>query len=153
MFAIQRGTSARTTSITTQRILKKEFERCVSGSKLTLASRSEALLGHLNRAEQSPRFIQAFLVLKLRDRVGDDTGARLHSCDAIAQIDRADRDARIQVVRVIDIKNCSGVDTTRRRLELVNNLHCANLRRARHSARRKTSAQRIESNQVVAQMR
>jgi hypothetical protein len=56
------------------------------------------LLGfrQVDRRLDGRELAQALLVLRRRIRVGDDARTGLQVCDAVAQDDRPDRDARIE---------------------------------------------------------
>ena len=58
--------------------------------------------------------------------------------------DGPNRDAEIEVAREVDVADGAGVDVAARRLELRQDLHRADLRRARHRAGRKARHERVE---------
>ena len=55
------------------------------------------LLGELDRGLERAELVQALLVLGGGIGVGDDPAARLQVRDAVAQHERADRDARVEL--------------------------------------------------------
>ena len=61
--------------------------------------------------------------------------AGLHVRDAVLDHDRADVDAGVEVARVAQVADRAAVEAALRRLELVDDLHRADLRRARQRAR------------------
>ena len=68
--------------------------------------------------QQRPGLVARFLVLRRRIRVGDDAGAGLHAGASVADRDRADRDAEVEVAGEVDVADRAGVDVAARRLEL-----------------------------------
>src|SRR5688500_9855365 len=77
-------------------------------------------------------------------RVGDDPAARLDIGLAALEQDRTDGDAESEVAGEIEVADGPGIQAPPRWLELVDDLHRANLWRARHGAGRETRYQRIE---------
>ena len=73
---------------------------------------------HGERLQQRPRLVARLLVLGRRVRVGDDAGAGLDARAAVADRDRADRDAEVEVAGEVDVADRAGVDVAARRLEL-----------------------------------
>ena len=86
-------------------------------------------------------------------RVGDDPAARLQVRDAVAQPERADRDARVELARFRDaVADGARIDPAPVPLELRDDLHRAHLRRARDGAGREARAQQLERRHSVAQL-
>ncbi len=66
--------------------------------------------------------------------------------------DGADRDAEIEVAGEVDVADRPGVEVAARRLQLGEDLHRADLRRARDGAGRKARHQRVEMIVVVGEL-
>ncbi len=71
---------------------------------------------------------------------------------AVADRDRADGDAEVQVAGEVDVADRAGVDVAPRRLELREDLHRADLRRARDRAGREARHQRVEVVAIVGEL-
>ena len=69
--------------------------------------------------------------------------AGLHVRDAVLDDDGADVDAGVEVARVGQVADRAAVGAALDRLELVDDLHRADLRRARQRARGQRRAQRV----------
>src|SRR5205823_3595504 len=78
--------------------------------------------------------------------------SRLQVCDAVAEDDRADRNTRIQRLARQCVTDCARVRPAPAALQLRDDLHRADLRRAGHGPRRKARAQQVEMGDVVAQL-
>ena len=78
--------------------------------------------------------------------------AGLDAGHAVAQRDGADRDAEIEVAGEVDVADRAGVEIAARRLQLGEDLHRADLRRARHRAGREARHQRVEVIVVVGEL-
>src|SRR5882724_4473200 len=79
--------------------------------------------------------VVALLVLGLGDAVGDEPRARLHVDRVALRDERADRDGRVEVARVRDVADGAAVEVAAERLRLLDDLHGADLGRARERAR------------------
>ena len=84
-------------------------------------------------------------------RVGDGAAAGLHVGDAVLDHDRADVDAGVEVAGVGQPADRAAVAAALDRLELVDDLHRADLRRARERAGGQGGAQRVHRADVGAQ--
>ena len=83
--------------------------------------------------------------------VGDGATARLDMSDAVLDDDRPDVDAGIEVAGVADVADGAAVAAALDRLELVDDLHRADLRSARQGAGGQHRAQRLEGADPGAQ--
>src|SRR5206468_1035579 len=99
---------------------------------------------HRDGTQHGARLVDRLLILQLGHRVGDETGAGLYIDRVAAADERADRDREIEVAGVADVADRAAVDRALVRLELVDDLHRANLGRARERAGRKCGAQDID---------
>ena len=77
--------------------------------------------------------------------VGHDPRAGLQRGLPGAQDERADRDAEVEVAAEVDVAEGAAVEPAGLRLELVDDLHGADLRRARQRPRRERGGERVES--------
>ena len=84
-------------------------------------------------------------------RVGDGAAARLQVRDAVLDDDGADVDRGVELAGVGEVADRAAVAAALDRLELVDDLHRADLRRARERARRERRAQRVHRADAVAQ--
>src|ERR1041385_84932 len=118
------------------------------------ASAGSWLLAAFGRAGKSPRLfgsaeqrlglVDAFLLLERRITVSDDAGAGLHIHGAVLDQRGAQHDAGIHLAGRREIADAAGIEPALFLLELVDDLHGADLGRARHGAGRKSRGQRIE---------
>src|SRR5687767_4623362 len=93
-------------------------------SQETLRSydRAEPPLRDLDRLEHRLRLVHRFLVLRRRDRIGDDAGAGLHVEGTVAPDDRAQGDTGVEVAREIEVADGAPVRPAARGLQLVDDL-------------------------------
>ncbi len=84
--------------------------------------------------------------------IGDDARAGLDVGLPALEQDAADGDAEVQVAREVEVAHRAGVEAAPRGLELVDDLHGAHLRRARHGARGEARHQRVEPIAVLGQL-
>ena len=110
-------------------------------------------LRELDRSFEGAELVQALLVLVRRIGVGGDAAARLEIGDAVAQDERADRDARVELTLLREhIADGAGVDAPPVTFELGDDLHRAHLRRAGDGAGREARAQQLEGRAALAQL-
>src|SRR5215212_3171713 len=99
-----------------------------------LISHREILRGHSARSwdgsQEGGGLVAALEVLVVRDRIGNDAGARLERGAVGSDEHRANRDRGVEVAAEVDIADDSRVRTTLDGFEFVDDLHRANLRRA-----------------------
>ena len=93
------------------------------------------------------------LVLRLGVGVGHDPRARAQEDLAVLHEQRADRDRGVHVARIVEVADAAAVGAAPQRLELVDDLHRAHLRRARERAGRERRAQQVEPVEPRAQPR
>src|SRR5262249_3869710 len=89
----------------------------------------------------------------LRNGVSNDSGTSLNKCSSVSQQHRSYCDARIEIVCVVHVQNCSGVDATPLGLELADDFHCANLWRTGDSSGWETCGECIEAIEPIAHTR
>ena len=110
------------------------------------AARASSIAPH-----HAARLGARLLVLVVGLGVGDGAAAGLHVRDAVLDDDGADADAGVEVARVGEVADRAAVGAALDRLELVDDLHRADLRGARQRARRQHGAQRVDRADVRAQ--
>ena len=110
----------------------------------------EAELDDLRGAQHGARLVQRFLPFGFRHGIVDDPGAGLHVQHAVAHDGRADRDREIHVVLEADVADGARIDAARRVLELVDDLHRTDLRRAADRAGRKARGEHVEARRRPA---
>src|SRR3989454_7356269 len=98
---------------------------------------SETLLRDLERPNQCLGFVALFFVLRRRVRIDHDARPGLHVRAALEHDDRTNRDAKVEIAGEIQIPHRARVEPAARRLQRLDDLHRADLRRARHGAGRK----------------
>src|SRR5687768_12528387 len=116
-----------------------------------LLTASETSVSQFDRAKERLCLIHSLLIFTFGDRVSNYSGAGLDTCFAVIHDNCANRDARIQIIGVIGVKNRSGVNAAVRGFELAYDLHGSNFWRAGHSARGKARSQRVKAIQSIAQ--
>src|SRR5688572_22580740 len=94
--------------------------------------------------EQRTRLVVTLELLVSRVGVGDDACARLHTRLASLPHHRANRDRSVEVPREVEIPHHTGIRTTLRGLELVDDLHRPHLRRTTHGPGRERGAQYVD---------
>src|ERR1700693_2533744 len=94
--------------------------------------------GHLDGAEEGRGLGFGFAVLLFGDRVGDDSGAGLDAADAVFDDGHSYGDRDVQVSGRVEIADRAPLDASARGLELVDDFHRPDLRRARQGSRRET---------------
>src|SRR5437667_12739465 len=112
---------------------------CGSASGLRLARPQSYVTrgrGHAQGQDEASRLGRRFEPLGLGIGVGDDAGADLHRRGPVVADDRSDRDAGVEVAGVGDVADGAAVGPALGRLELVDDLHRADLRRAGEGAGR-----------------
>src|SRR6476620_10704265 len=92
---------------------------------------SQSRLRELDRTLEGSELLQALVVLERRNRVGDDPRTRLQVRDSVLEDERPDRDARIERAAGQGVADRTGVGAAPMSLELRDDLHRPNLRRAR----------------------
>src|SRR5438477_8186504 len=105
----------------------------------------------LQRCKQRFRLIHALLRFALQDGIPNYAATGLHVGDALFHHHGAKRDARIEIAREIEVENAPGIDSAARALQLFDDFHGADFRRAGNGAGRKTSHQRVETIHILAQ--
>ena len=91
----------------------------------------------------APDLRERFAVLVRGVRVGHHAGAGLQVRDVVLDHDRADVDAGVEVAGVAQIADRAAVEAALHRLQLVDDLHRPDLRRAGERARGEHRAQRV----------
>src|SRR5881628_1027334 len=99
---------------------------------------SKALLDQLGRADQRARLRLGFSPFHLGHRVGDDASRGLHVQGLVLHDAGADRDRDVHVAGEAQVAAGAAVDAALDWLELVDDLHRADLRRAGQRARRES---------------
>src|SRR5260221_11411406 len=94
----------------------------------------------LQQSQHRRRLVKSFLVLILKLGVGDDAAAGREADNAARIYQRADRDVEIHVAVIPDITDRAAIDAAPVRFELLDDLHCAQLRRAGNRSPRETTA-------------
>ena len=107
--------------------------------------------GKLDRAHRGGRLGDRLLVLVRGLGVGDRAAAGLHVGDAVLDDDRADVNRGVEIAGIAEVADRAAVAAALDRLELVDDLHRAHLRRARERARRQHRAQRVHRADARAQ--
>src|SRR5579862_3782953 len=97
--------------------------------------------------------MQYFFVFGDRIAVGNDPGRRLPPRPAVAYVNAAQRNARIEVAAERPAPYAAGVKAARNRLHPVDNLHRANLGRSGDGTGRKSRAEQIQPVVTFAQDR
>src|SRR6185369_11102517 len=102
---------------------------------------------------QEPALHQTLFILTLGSRIDRYATADTEICNTSFRInhDRADRDVEDTVTTRLQQPDRSCVRTARKTLELVNDLHRANLRRTRDRTTREKRAHQINQRNPVAQ--
>jgi hypothetical protein len=78
------------------------------------------------------------------ERVGDDAGTGLHVRGAVLEDDGPDGDAGVEVAGEVDVADGARVGPAAGRLEVVDDLHRPDLRRAGHGARGEDRPQHVD---------
>src|SRR5207245_2529687 len=91
------------------------------------------------------RLVHTLAMLGRGIRVGDDPGPRLHVDAAAAEEREADRDRRVHRAREREVADGATVDPASHGLELLDDLHRADLGRAGERPRREGRAERVEA--------
>src|SRR5919204_653579 len=115
------------------------------------SAESPPRLRQLDRELERRELPQALLVLRRRVGVGDDPCAGLQERDPLVQGDRANCDARVQRPVRQGIADGARIWTAAVGFELGDDLHRANLWRARDGAGWEAGAQQVEGRDVVAE--
>src|SRR5437763_11951514 len=89
----------------------------------------------LGGAEQGLRLVDALLLLEIRTRIRHDPGAGLHIHHAVLDERGAQHDAGVHLAGCGEIADRAGVEAALFLLELVDDLHGPNLRRAGYRTR------------------
>src|SRR5690606_38764677 len=104
----------------------------------------EAGLHQLRGAQHRARLVLGLLPLVLGNRVGDDARGSFDVERAVLDDRGADRDREVEVADERDVAAGAAVQAAPGRLELVDDLHRADLRRARQGAGREGRAQHVD---------
>src|SRR4051794_5077025 len=107
--------------------------------------------GELNRAHHAARLRARLLVLVVRLGVGDRAAAGLDVGGAVLADDGADADAGVEVARVAEVADRAAVRAALDRLELLDDLHRPDLRRAGQRPGGQRRAQRLDRADVGPQ--
>src|ERR1035438_8604985 len=117
-----------------------EIRVAISGSTLLLARAFDG-------ADDGAGLVGAFDVLVFGDGVGDDAGAGLDVALLAIHVQGADGDAGIQIAGKIRIENRAAVDTAARGLQLLDDLHGADLGRAGERAGGEAGAEGVNGGE------
>src|SRR5207248_10362245 len=115
----------------------------------TVCSRHSAWAS--KRRDHRPRLVERLLVFGGGLRIPDDARARMERRLPFSEHDRANRDIEVHRPGHRYVADRTAVDAARRALELRDDFHGADLRRARDRAARTRGAHEIERIRVLAQ--
>src|SRR5450755_4848799 len=101
----------------------------------TLPLRIQAELNHVGGALQRAQLVERLLPYALGRGIVDDASSRLRVQHTVLDDRASQRDRRIHIVLKADVTHRAGINTTPRRLELIDDFHRAHLRRAAHRSR------------------
>src|SRR5688572_1054018 len=116
------------------------MSRCSARSGACLTGRA-ALLEELQHRR---RLVESLLVLVLEARVGDDAAAGPEPDHAAGMHQRADRDVDVHAAVEAEVADGPAIDAAPLRLELLDDLHRAQLGRARDRAAGEAAAQQVD---------
>src|SRR5207253_1003733 len=106
----------------------------------------------LHRLEHGLGLVHRLLVLAGGDRIGDDAGAGLDVKLAVLPDDGAQGDASVHVAGEVDVADGAAVGSAARRLDLVDDLHGADLGRAADGADRETHAEGVKRRAALLKL-
>ena len=92
------------------------------------------------------------LVFEFGDGVGDDAGAGLYGAFAADGEHGADGDAGIEVAGEVGVEDCAAVSAAAGGLELLDDLHGADLGRAGERAGREAGAEGVDGGEVGTEL-
>src|SRR5215211_5852088 len=108
--------------------------------------------GDLERPLHRPRLVTGLLVLERRDGVGDDAATGLEVGDTVFEECCAERYAGVEAAVDAVVARGARVGSAARALELVDDLHGPDLRRAGDGPRGEGRRESVEGRQVFSQV-